>query len=87
MESGIFGIIHSVNSENDPVIFQALTSPGEVIFSNVLINNRVPYWGGMKKKISRIRGLIFQESGSKGKKTSRARKFLVLIRMQDTPSS
>lgn len=51
MESGIFGIIHSVNSENDPVIYQALTTPGEVIFSNVLINHGVPYWGGMKKDI------------------------------------
>jgi len=51
MESGIFGIIHSVNSEDVPVIYKALISPGEVIFSNVLINNGVPYWGGMKKDI------------------------------------
>ena len=51
MESGIFGIIHSVNLEDDPVIYQALTTPGEVIFSNVLINNGTPYWEGMKKDI------------------------------------
>jgi phosphoenolpyruvate carboxykinase (GTP) len=51
MESGIFGIISSVNSEDDPVIYQALISPGEVIFSNVLINDGVPYWLKMKKDI------------------------------------
>jgi len=67
MESGIFGIIHSVNSENDPVIYQALTTPGEVIFSNVLINNGVPYWGGMKKDIP-DKGINFSGEWFKGKK-------------------
>lgn len=67
MESGIFGIIHSVNSENDPVIFQALTTPGEVIFSNVLINNGVPYWGGMKKDIP-DKGVNFLGEWFEGKK-------------------
>ncbi len=67
MESGIFGIIHSVNSENDPVIYQALTSPGEVIFSNVLINNEIPYWGGMKKDIPN-KGINFSGEWFKGKK-------------------
>jgi len=67
MESGIFGFIHSVNSENDPVIYQALTTPGEVIFSNVLINNGVPYWGGMKKDIP-DKGINFSGEWFKGKK-------------------
>jgi len=67
MESGIFGIIHSVNSENDPVIYQALTTPGEVIFSNVLINNGVPYWEGMKKDIPN-KGINFSGEWFKGKK-------------------
>ncbi len=67
MESGIFGIIHSVNSENDPVIYQALTTPGEVIFSNVLINNGVPYWGGMKKDIPN-KGINFSGEWFEGKK-------------------
>ncbi len=67
MESGIFGIIHSVNSENDPVIYQALTTPGEVIFSNVLINNGVPYWGGMKKDIP-DKGINFSGEWFEGKK-------------------
>lgn len=48
VEKGIFGIIRDVNSEDDPVIHEALTSPGEVIFSNVLIDdNKQPHWLGM----------------------------------------
>ncbi|MHC4131813.1 MAG: phosphoenolpyruvate carboxykinase (GTP) [Planctomycetota bacterium] len=47
VEKGIFGIIRDVNSENDPVIYDALTNPCEVIFSNVLIDNEKPFWLGM----------------------------------------
>ena len=47
VESGIFGIIRDVNATNDPVIHDVLTKPGEVIFSNVLINEGRPYWEGM----------------------------------------
>jgi len=72
MESGIFGIIHSVNSENDPVIYQALTTPGEVIFSNVLINNGVPYWEGMKKDIPN-KGINFSGKWFEGKKDKRGK--------------
>jgi len=36
-EKGIFGIIQSVNSEDDPLIWKTLHSPGEIIFSNVLV--------------------------------------------------
>lgn len=45
VERGIFGIIQDVNGENDPSIFEALTTPGEVIFSNVLVDkNNIPRW-------------------------------------------
>lgn len=48
VEKGIFGIIRDVNAEDDPIIYQALISPCEVIFSNVLIGeNAKPYWLGM----------------------------------------
>lgn len=50
-ENGIFGIIRDVNPETDPTIWKAITTPGEVIFSNVLIHEGVPYWIGMKKEI------------------------------------
>jgi len=36
VERGMFGIIGGVNDKGDPVIYNALTSEGEVIFSNVL---------------------------------------------------
>ena len=47
VEKGIFGIIRDVNAKGDPVIHDVLTRPGEVIFSNVLINDGKPYWVGM----------------------------------------
>ena len=51
VESGIFGIIRDVNPDDDPVIYDLLTSPGEVIFSNVLIKDGRPYWLGMGEEI------------------------------------
>jgi len=49
IEKGVFGIIKDVNPEDDPVIFNTITTPREVIFSNVLINEGKPYWLGMGK--------------------------------------
>ncbi len=49
VEEGVFGIIRDVNPQDDPVIWQALQSPGEVIFSNVLVADGVPYWLGMEQ--------------------------------------
>jgi phosphoenolpyruvate carboxykinase (GTP) len=46
VENGVFGIIEDVNAKDDPLIFKALTEPGEVIFSNILIKDGVPYWSG-----------------------------------------
>ena len=46
-ESGIFGIIRDVNPTDDPEIYKVATTPGEVIFSNVLIKDARPYWLGM----------------------------------------
>jgi len=37
VEKGIFGIIQGVNEQDDPILWGALHSPGEVIFSNVLV--------------------------------------------------
>ena len=47
IEKGIFGIIKDVNPKDDPVIYEALTTPRELIFSNVLVNEGKPYWLGM----------------------------------------
>jgi len=36
-ERGMFGIIQGINSKDDPLLWKALNSPGEIIFSNVLV--------------------------------------------------
>jgi phosphoenolpyruvate carboxykinase (GTP) len=47
VENGIFGIIRDVNQGGDPLIWDAITSPREVIFSNVLVDDHgVPHWLG-----------------------------------------
>ncbi|MEM1981465.1 MAG: phosphoenolpyruvate carboxykinase (GTP) [Candidatus Hadarchaeales archaeon] len=47
IEAGILGILQDVNPRDDPLIYQVLTSPGEIIFSNVLVKDGKPYWLGM----------------------------------------
>jgi len=52
VEKGIFGIIRDVNAEDDPIIYKALTSNIEVIFSNILIDSQLkPYWLGMGSEL------------------------------------
>jgi phosphoenolpyruvate carboxykinase (GTP) len=51
VENGIFGIITDVNSKDDPVIWDVLTKPGEVVFGNVLVKDGKPYWIGMDDEI------------------------------------
>ncbi|MCW4053718.1 MAG: phosphoenolpyruvate carboxykinase (GTP) [Candidatus Bathyarchaeota archaeon] len=47
VESGIFGIIQDVSPTDDASIYEVLASPGEIIFSNVLVKDGKPYWLGM----------------------------------------
>ena len=51
VEAGIFGIIRDVNAEDDPVIWDVLNAPGEVIFSNVLVTDGVPTWLGDSREV------------------------------------
>lgn len=51
VEKGIFGIISDINEKDDPLISKVLTSPRELIFSNVLIKDKTPYWLGMGKDL------------------------------------
>lgn len=57
VEKGIFGIIQGINSKDDPIIWKTLHSPGEIIFSNVLMTKELDvyprpsmrggvYWNG-----------------------------------------
>ncbi len=47
VEKGMFGIIEGVNSVDDRILWKALNSPGEIIFSNILVTkDREVYWIG-----------------------------------------
>ena len=69
VEKGIFGIIADVNPVDDPVIYQALTTKREIIFSNVLIKDGIPYWLGMGKDIPE-KGVNYSGEWHFGKKDS-----------------
>jgi phosphoenolpyruvate carboxykinase (GTP) len=66
VEQGIFGIISDVNPDDDPVIYDALVTPGEVIFGNVLIADGKPYWQGMGSPLPE-KGINFQGPWHQGK--------------------
>ncbi|MFX0099001.1 MAG: phosphoenolpyruvate carboxykinase (GTP) [Candidatus Hodarchaeota archaeon] len=51
IEQGVFGIIRDVNPVDDPVIYKTLTTPRELIFSNVLIKDGEAYWLAMGKEL------------------------------------
>jgi phosphoenolpyruvate carboxykinase (GTP) len=67
VEAGIFGIIQDINSIDDPLIFQVLGSPGEIIFSNVLVKDGKPYWLGMRSELPK-KGINFSGKWCEGKK-------------------
>jgi phosphoenolpyruvate carboxykinase (GTP) len=66
VENGAFGIIRDVNPEDDPIIYNTLTTPRELIFSNVLVKDGKPYWLGMGKEIPE-KGINFSGKWHKGK--------------------
>jgi len=69
VERGIFGIIQDVNPHDDPVIFEAITKPGEVIYGNVLIKDGKPYWMGMGSELP-DEGINYTGKWYKGKKNA-----------------
>ncbi|MBS7638111.1 phosphoenolpyruvate carboxykinase (GTP) [Candidatus Bathyarchaeota archaeon] len=68
VESGIFGVIADVNPIDDPLIYKALTTPRELIFSNVLVADGVPYWLGMGKDDIPKRGINHSGEWWEGKR-------------------
>jgi len=68
IESGVFGIIQDVNPVDDPLIYKALTTPRELIFSNVLVADGVPYWLGMGRREIPKKGVNHSGEWSEGKK-------------------
>jgi phosphoenolpyruvate carboxykinase (GTP) len=75
IEAGIFGIIRDVNPIDDPEIYIALTTPREMIFSNILVSKGKPYWLGMGKSENDLptKGINHIGSWWKGKKDSDGR--------------
>ena len=71
-ESGIFGIITNVNETDDPEIWKILTTPGERIFSNVLVTDGTPYWLGDGREMPE-KGVNFSGDWHEGKKDTEGR--------------
>ena len=67
VEAGIFGIIQDINPTDDSLIFKVLSSPGEIIFSNVLVKDGNPYWLGMGSEFPK-EGINFSGAWCEGKK-------------------
>jgi phosphoenolpyruvate carboxykinase (GTP) len=70
-EQGIFGIVADVNKESDPYLMKCLREEWtEVIWSNVLIDDKkVPHWSGNGEKHAE-KGFNFQGDWHKGKKNA-----------------
>ncbi len=67
VEQGIFGIIQDVNPRDDPLIYKALTTPRELILSNVLVVDGKPYWLGMGQELPE-KGINYSGEWFKGKR-------------------
>jgi len=68
VEKGVFGIIKGINAKDDPIQWKVLHTPNEIIFSNVLIDDKgKPYWTGMGEEIPE-RGYNHSGEWWKGKK-------------------
>lgn len=67
VEYGILGIIQDVNPQDDRLIYEVLTKPGEIIFTNVLIKDGKPWWTGMGVPLPE-EGINYSGKWFKGKK-------------------
>lgn len=68
VEKGMFGIIEGINQGDDPIIWDVLHKPNEIIFSNILIGpDNLPYWNGMGIEIP-DKGINHSGEWFKGKK-------------------
>ncbi len=66
-EAGIFGIVQNVKEKDDPAIWEILHKPGEIIFGNILVKDKKPYWLGMGEETP-DEGVNFTGKWYKGKK-------------------
>jgi phosphoenolpyruvate carboxykinase (GTP) len=77
-EAGIFGIVRDVNREGDPMLMKILREQGaEVIWSNVLIDDKlVPHWEG-NGEVNASKGRNFQGDWFQGKKDAKGKDILI----------
>jgi phosphoenolpyruvate carboxykinase (GTP) len=55
IEKGIFGIIQGINSKDDPIQWEVLHKPGDIIFSNVLVTpGGGLYWSGADGPVPQV---------------------------------
>jgi len=73
IESGIFGIIQDINPQDDPLIYEILTNPGEIIFTNILVKDARPWWLGMDEKLPET-GINFTGDWFEGKTDDKGEK-------------
>lgn len=67
VEMGLFGIIQDINPEDDPIIWEILSSEKEVIFSNSLMTEDGDvYWNGKPGKVP-DQGINYMGKWSSGK--------------------
>jgi len=75
VECGIFGIIQGVNPVDDPLIYKTITSPNEIIFSNVLVKDGKVWWLDMGCELPE-KGINYSGKWYKGKKDERGEEIL-----------
>jgi len=75
VECGIFGIIQGVNPVDDPLIYKTITSPNEIIFSNVLVKDGKVWWLDMGCELPK-EGINYSGKWYKGKKDEKGEEIL-----------
>jgi phosphoenolpyruvate carboxykinase (GTP) len=77
VEKGMFGIIQGINSKDDPIQWKALHTPGELIFSNVLVTpEKKTHWIGRDGEIP-PKGRNHSGEWNKGKKDEKGNEITV----------
>ena len=75
VECGIFGIIQGVNPVDDPLIYRTITSPNEIIFSNILVKDGKTWWLDMGCELPE-EGINYSGKWYKGKKDEKGEEIL-----------
>ncbi|MCM8803973.1 MAG: phosphoenolpyruvate carboxykinase (GTP) [Candidatus Omnitrophica bacterium] len=75
VECGIFGIIQGVNPIDDPLIYKTITSPNEIIFSNILVKDGKVWWLDMGCELPN-EGINYSGKWYKGKKDEKGEEIL-----------